>query len=57
MVDGGDDAASRAGLAVIPENLQAVLGRAKRDGTDMARAAEAIALSLVAAGDDAKHPG
>ena len=41
---------SREHLAVIPENLDAVLEKAKRDEIDAASAAEALALAIVASG-------
>jgi valine dehydrogenase (NAD+) len=40
---GGDDAATRRQLEVIPENLARVLALAKADGCDPAQAAEALA--------------
>ena len=47
-LQGGDDAATRRRLAVIPENLERVLERAKARGVDPARAAEELALAAVA---------
>jgi leucine dehydrogenase len=44
---GGDDAATRRHLAVIPENLERVLAHAKARGIDSARAAEELALAAV----------
>jgi leucine dehydrogenase len=45
--EGGDDAASRAHLQVIPENLVQVLARAKAEAIDPAAAASRIALERV----------
>jgi len=48
-LQGGDAAATRRHLQVIPENLTRVLALAKSDGCDPARAAEALARAAVAA--------
>ena len=50
---GGDDAASRAHLSVIPENLERVLALAESERVDPATAAEQLALSALTAGDHA----
>jgi len=42
---GGDEAATRRHLSVIPENLERVLAHAKSRGIDPARAAEELALA------------
>ena len=47
-LEGGDDDATRRHLAVIPENLERVLGLAKSRGIDPARAAEELALAAIA---------
>jgi leucine dehydrogenase len=47
-LEGGDEAASRRRLAVIPENLDQVLALAKAEQLDPASAAERIAQSLAA---------
>jgi glutamate dehydrogenase/leucine dehydrogenase len=46
-LEGGDDAASRAHLRVIPENLERVLAHAKARGVEPARAAEELAQAAV----------
>jgi glutamate dehydrogenase/leucine dehydrogenase len=44
---GGDDAASRRHLRVIPENFERVLAHAKARGVDLATAADELALAAV----------
>ncbi|HTO71812.1 MAG TPA: Glu/Leu/Phe/Val dehydrogenase dimerization domain-containing protein [Myxococcota bacterium] len=46
-LEGGDDAATRRKLRVIPENLERVLAHAKARGVDPASAAEELALAAV----------
>ena len=46
-LDGGDEAASRRALEVIPENLDAVLERAKAEQIDSGTAAERIAAERI----------
>lgn len=50
-LEGGDDAASRAHLSVIPENLERVLALTQSQRVDPATAAEQLALSALAASD------
>ncbi len=52
-LEGGDDAAPRERLRVIPENLERVLVLAKAERIDTAAAAEQLALSALAGGDQA----
>ncbi len=47
---GGDDATSLEHLAVIPENLRAVLARSRAEALDMAAAAEALAQQALEEG-------
>ena len=53
----GDEAATRERLAVIPENVDRVLERAKMERVDPAIAAERLALAAIAAPDDAPDLG
>jgi leucine dehydrogenase len=46
-LQGGDDAATRRHLAIIPENLERVLALAKSDGSDPAQAADALARTAL----------
>ena len=50
-LEGGDDAASRARLGIIVENLARVLAYAEAERVDTASAAERLALAALTAGD------